>query len=171
MTLASLLVAILALVVSIGSAIYVRRQAAAAEGALAIERGRRLEERRPKLNGRVERVVTRSKGPITQLVVTLESNEPLAALELNIPAGQNVTFDRDVHGVHPVEPGDLALSAFSYSPSGESAGIQPRDSMIWKVNFARGHRNTIRLEATRHGLAGERWDSIMIAAPIEPNTG
>jgi hypothetical protein len=174
MTLASLLVAILALVVAAASAIYTRRQAiytkrqaTASEGALAIERSRHLEERCPRLSGRVERFVTRTRGPVTELKVTLESNEPLAAMELDILAGQGVTFGRDVHGVHAVEPGDVALRGFSYGPGGEPAGMQPRRSMTWEVNLSKGHVVTLQMEATCHGLAGERWASVMIAAPIE----
>ncbi len=165
MAIASLLVAVLALVIAIASAVYTRRQATASEGVLAIERGRHLEERRPQLSGIVERVGS----DMARLVITLESNEPLAEMQVNIPSGQGVTFDRNVYGVHPVRPGNVALSAFSYDLRGEPAGMKPRDSAIWKVDLASEHVYKVRLEATCHGLAGERWDSVMITAPVVPD--
>jgi len=106
---------------------------------------------------------------MTRLVVTLESNEPLTAMEVNIPPSQGVTFDRNVYGVYPVKPGNVALSAFSYNSNGEPTGMQPRGSMTWKVDLTEGHVNTLRLEANCHGSAGEQWNSVMIAAPVEPD--
>jgi hypothetical protein len=165
MVLASLLVAVLALAIAVASAVYTRRQATASEGVLAIEQSRRLEERRPTLTGKVERV----GNGLTRLVVTLTSNEALVAMEVSIPDGQGVTFDRNVYGVHPVRPGNPALSAFAYDLSGEPTGMEPRGSMIWKVELAQEHVNSLQLEASCHGMAGERWDSVMIAAPVEPD--
>jgi hypothetical protein len=172
MTVASLIVAILALMVAIASAIYTRREVSATEGALAIERGRRLEERRPRLSGKVERVVTRSRGAVFRLKVTLESDEPLTAMELTIPAGQNVAFKCDTPGVDMPGP-DGICSAFSYQTMGkdpkyQSAGIRPREPMIWEVELRRGHVKLLRVEATCHGLNGERWGSVLITAPVKP---
>jgi hypothetical protein len=171
MALASLLVAVLALVIAVASAVYTRRQATASEGVLAIERSRRLEERRPKLTGKVERVERVGRAETeTRLVVTLESNEPLAAIELTIPVGQGITFRRlDFGGVRPVRPGSAVLAAFSYDIGGGPIGMRPRDSMSWSVDLAQEHVNTLRLEASCHGTNGEQWDSVMIAAPVEPD--
>lgn len=172
MAVASLLVAILALMVAIASVAYTRREVSAAEGALAIERGRRLEERRPRLSGKVERVVTRSRGVVFRLKVTLESDEPLTAMELTIPAGQNVVFKCDTPGVDVPGP-DGTCSAFSYQTMGKDpkyqpAGIRPREPMTWEVELSRGHMKMLRVEATCHDLNGESWDSVLITAPVEP---
>lgn len=162
---ASLVAAIAAIVIAALSAFYTRRQAVAAAGIHEIERARRLGERRPRLSGKVERV---GQGT-ARLVVTLESDGRLAGMDINIPPGQGITFDRNVFGVYPVRPGDAALAAFVYEPSGESAGIDPRGSASWKVELTEKHVNDLRVEATCHGLTGERWDSVLIMAPVQPD--
>jgi hypothetical protein len=165
MALASLLVALLALVIALASAVYARRQAAASEGVLSIERQRRLDERRPRFSGAVERI---EQGAV-RLVVTLESNEALSKAEFNIAPGQGISFDRNELGVHSVEPGDVPRSAFSYSLRGEPIGMKPRSSMAWKVNLAQHHTDSLRLEVACSDFAGERWDSVLIEAPVEPD--
>jgi hypothetical protein len=165
--LASLLVALLALVIALASAAYARRQAAASEGVLSIEQQRRLDERRPRFSGAVERI----EQGVVRLVVTLESDEALSKAEFNIVPGQGISFDRNELGVHPVESGGVSRVAFSYGlrPAGEPIGMKPRSSMAWKVKLAENHVDTLRLEVACSDLAGEQWDSILIEAPVEPD--
>lgn len=169
MALASLLISVLAILIAIASVVYSRRQATASEGALAIDRERRLEERRPRLSGKVERV----DGGMTQLKITLESNEPLAKVEITIPSGQGVTFHHErgeTFGVS-VRPDCIGPpDAFSYHEfTGEPSGMAPRESITWRVDLAEMHADTVRLEAICYGPAAERWDSVMITAPVEPD--
>src|ERR1035438_3678266 len=166
MAIASLVLAILAIVIAALSALYTRRQAVAAAGVHEIEHSRRLGERRPRLSGKVERLAT----GLCRLVVTLESDEPLTAMQVTIPHGQGVTFDRNVYGVWPgASPGQVALTAFTYDVAGNPAGLKPRGVASWKVDVAEEHEDTLQLEATCRGLADEQWDSVLIKAPVEPD--
>jgi hypothetical protein len=172
MAVAALVVAIIAILVSVASVIYTRRSAVAQVGLTAIEHDRRLEERRPRLTGKVERV---GSGPKARLQVTLASDEPLAAMDVTIPrvqgvALQGVSFSLNIHGVYPVQPGERAYRAFAYDPySGHAAALQPRDSVTWAVEVADEHAETLRLEATCRGAAGEQWHPVLIEAPVEPD--
>jgi hypothetical protein len=76
MAIASFILAIVAILIALASAGYTRRQAVAAEDVREIEQARRLEERRPCLSGKVERLGSDTY----QLRVTLDSNEPLQRL-------------------------------------------------------------------------------------------
>jgi len=165
---ASFVLSIVAIVVAGLSALYTRRQAVATAGVHEIERSRRLDERRPRLSAKIDRLGATSG----RLVVTLESDEPLSAVELAIPEGQGVTFNRNVVGVHPVRPGDLAHHAFTYDPLlDKPTGIRPRESASWAVDIAEKHVGTLRLDATCPGMAGESWGSVLITARVEPDMG
>ncbi|HVB45255.1 MAG TPA: hypothetical protein VNF47_21475 [Streptosporangiaceae bacterium] len=163
---ASLVIALIALVIALLSAIYTRRQAVEAAGLHEIERARHLEERRPTLSGEIKRL----GGATARLDVTLESHEPLSAVEVVIPRGQGITFDRNVYGVVPVKPGNVALAAFACNPyTGDAAGMEPRGTVSWKIDLADKHVSDLRLEAICHGPAGQRWDAILIRAHVQPD--
>jgi hypothetical protein len=165
---ASFVLSIVAIVVALLSALYTRSQAIATTGLRRIEDARRLEERRPRLSGIVDSVAGR-RG---RLVITLDSDEPLSAVELTISSNviQGIAFDRNVYGVWPLaRPGQPALNAFTYGLNNEPAGIQPRASASWAVDIAEEHVDTLQLEATCHGPAGERWDAVLIRAPVQPD--
>jgi hypothetical protein len=91
MTTASLVLAVLAILISTLSVLYTRRQALAATGVYEIERSRRLDERRPRFSGKVERHALTGK-----LVITLESDEALSSVELVIRPRQGVVFNRNI---------------------------------------------------------------------------
>jgi hypothetical protein len=63
-------VAIVAAVIALASARYTKRQATTAEASLALERERRLEERRPELFGKIE---TADQGGPYRLCLVVES--------------------------------------------------------------------------------------------------
>lgn len=169
MAVAALVLSVVAIVVSAASVWYTRMSADAATGVRAIEAGRRLAERRPRLSGNVGRI-----GSTYRLTVTLESDEPLAAMDVRIPyeAGgslQGVSFALNIHGVYPVSPGQRAYRGFACDLlSGEPSGLQPRDTAIWKVEVENKRADTLRLEATCRGEAGEVWDTVLIQAPVDP---
>lgn len=177
MVVASLVVSLVSVLVAIVSAVYARHNAVAADrsakaaedsaqaakGSLAIEAARHLEKRRPRLSGRIKNV----RGPY-ELSVTLESDERLSLLELQIPSGQGVSFRPNTDGVDTPPGADAAWCAFSYF--GDSPdGMEPRETMTWPVKVKRGlNDRTIRIEATCHGEHDELWESVLIEAPIEP---
>src|SRR5215813_6269745 len=169
MALAALVLSVVAIAVSAVSVWYTRVSADAAMAVRAIEAGRRLGERRPRLSGNVGRI-----GSTYRLTVTLESDEPLAAMDVRIPyeAGgslQGVSFAPNISGVYPVSSGQRAYRAFACDPlSGEPSGLRPRDTAIWKVEVDDKRADTLRLEATCRGEAGEMWDAVLIQAPVDP---
>jgi hypothetical protein len=180
MNIASFIISIVAVVVSVGSVIYARisasaaqRSAGASEGALAIERDRRLEERRPKLSSKIE-----SSEQQGRLQITLNSEEPLAGLDVVMSdwrfgsqqhqrqGGWDVEFNPRVVGVVVPPPGEPALRAFCYDPIGHGpAGLNPHQSITWAVSV-KEHFEMLRLDVACHGAAGERWD-IVLHAEIE----
>jgi hypothetical protein len=182
MVVASLVVSLLSVLVAIASVVYARRTAVAADrsakaaddsaqaakGSLAIEAARRLEERRPRLSGRIKKF----RRPY-ELWVTLESDEPLSSLELHIPSGQGVSFRPNANGVETLPGANAACCAFSHT-AGEPDSMDPRDTMTWPVEVVRGLNNrTIQIEATCYGEHDEVWESVLIEAPIvlpDPST-
>lgn len=124
----ALVVSIVALL-AIASAGYTRREATAAEGSLTIERERRLEERRPRLTGMFFAL---GGGNAKQygLRITLDSDEPLAGLDVTIRDGQGIEFKPRVYGVVAPRPGALALQAFSCDIAGEPVGLKPHGDHV-----------------------------------------
>jgi hypothetical protein len=123
----------------------------------------------PRLRGVVEVAIpARAKMPIARLVVRLESDEPLARMYIMIVPNQGIAFSRNVLGVVPVRPGEVALAAFTYDrDSGEPAGIQPQDSVIWAVDFWNVRDQVVWIEALCRGPGGELWESIPIEARVK----
>jgi hypothetical protein len=175
MVVASLVVSVVSLLVAIASVAYARRtadaadrsakaaddSAQAAEGSLAIEAARRLEERRPRLGGKIKKI----KGTY-ELWVTLESDERLSLLELRIASGQGVSFTPNADGVETPPGANAAWCAFSHY-GGEPDSMDPRDTVTWPVEVKRGlTTGTIQVEATCHGEQDELWESVLIQAPI-----
>jgi hypothetical protein len=156
MAVAALVISIVAVLVAGASAFYARQSVAVDAGSLEIERSRRLQERRPRLSGIIKFDLTTGK---YMLGVTLHSDEPLAGLEVRIPAGQGVAFRQDPNsGVVPAEPGEVALRASAPSR------IAPRHEETWPVDLQKTDLPPVRLEATCHGEHGERWESVLIWA-------
>lgn len=160
----ALVVSIVALLVAVASAGYTRRQATAAEGSLTIERERRLEERRPRLTGRFFTFGGGQYG----LRITLDSDEPLAGLDVTISEdGRGIEFNPRIYGVVPPRPGELAFRAFSYEITGEPAGLKPHASIMWAASVPEQHPQHVRLDVACHGAGGERWD-VVVDADVEP---
>lgn len=172
MTVAALVLSVVAILVAVASAVYTRRGADAQAALTRIEAARHLEERRPKLVGKVERI---GAGSRQRLQLTLVSDEPLTAIEVTIPriqgvSPQGVSFTLNIYGVYPSRPGELPDRAFCYDPySGQPSGLKPGDSITWAVELADKHVDTLRIEAACHGTAGELWNPVRIAAPVEPD--
>jgi hypothetical protein len=172
MTVAALVLSVVAILVAVASAVYTRRGAAAQEALTRIESARHLEERRPRLAGKVERI---GAGSRQRLQLTLVSDEALAAMEVTIPrvqgvSPQGVSFTLNIYGVYPPRPGELPYRGFCYDPySGGAAGLKPGSSITWAVELADEHVGTLQIEAACHGAAGELWDPVRIEAPVEPD--
>jgi hypothetical protein len=137
------------------------RGAGAAADVLKIERARWLRERRPRLSGRIEKI---GHSPDTyQLRVTLDSDEPLAGLDIEMEWTQGFAFQVGDFGIYPSAPREVALRAYAYrSPENEPAGIRPRGSVTWLLAPVGSNLGSVRLEATCYGEDGEQWDRVFI---------
>jgi hypothetical protein len=180
MDIASLIIAFGALAVSGASAWYVRRStrsaelsaeaadrsASAAEQTLAIETGRRHDQRRPHLTGAV---TSPDGGNTYQLVVTLNSDDaPLSALDVAIRPGQGVTFQRNFSGVVPTGGSEAeCLRAFAYTQTNQPAGLQPGESISWWATVAQKHQSTIKVDAECQAPDDEAW-TVVIEAKVQP---
>ena len=165
MAAAALIIAILALLVAGASAAFARR-------AVAIEEDRRLEERRPRFNA-TARVDDASSEPYKGiLTLTLESDEPLAEVSVVIAGGMGVSFNKNVFGVAPTRPGNVALEGFVYNHyTGEPSGMKPRDPETWALEIQRHRKSSVRLDIVCSAEDGASWDIALIvdvtASPIE----
>ena len=170
MAVAALVVSILAILISALSALYTRRSAKAEEGTLAIETARRLKERQPQLSARIEKI---GISPDTyQLRVTLDSDEPLRALDIEMEWAQGFAFQIGSFGIYPSEPNEVPLRAFAHDMSdNKPAGIMPRKSMTWRLALPGTDIGPVRLEATCYGEHGERWERVLIVAELEADPG
>jgi hypothetical protein len=152
MAVASFIVAIVALVVALASAVFTRQQASAAEESLRIERRRRHEERRPRLTGKVD---SPGGGHSYQLRVTLDADScPLTRMEVAIRMGYGVSFTSDdKYDKH------------------ESAGLLPGESTQWSVDVADKHESAVWVDATCYaegkGEGEDHW-TLPIEAKISP---
>jgi hypothetical protein len=100
------------------------------------------------------------------LKITLETDEPLSGVEVEIAPHQGVAF-RFVYGVVPIRPGEIALAAFVYSHyTGEPGPMQPHDSETWAIEIRPEHSDVLRVDATCHGHEGELWESVLITATM-----
>ena len=123
---------------------------------------------RPRLRGVIEVNPARAQVITGRLVVKLESDEPLARVDIMIAPNQAVAFNRNAPGVVPVRPGEVALAAFTYDrDSGAPAGIQPQDSAIWAVELPEIREQVVWIEASCRGPAGELWESVPIEARLK----
>jgi hypothetical protein len=184
MVVASLILSILAVLAAMATAVYARtsaraadRSAAAAEDAavaadrsaraseesLEIEAERRLEERRPRFSGVVERADGRY-----WLHVTLESNERLELVQLVIREDRGVHFAPNTDGVETPPEAKAAWCAFSHWAN-EPEGMEPRESMTWEMQVESKHADILSIEATCHGEHDERWESVLIEARVAPD--
>jgi hypothetical protein len=178
MGMASLLVAIAAILIAAIGVVYAKRSAdsarqsaAAAEESLSIERRRRHEERRPELSGKVN---SPDGGHSYQLVITLDADScSLTALEVTIRPDQGVSFQRNFSGVIPiVGSAPVLLRAFAYDRTNKPAGLQPGEAIFWWVEVAQEHGDRIQVDAPCHAAGkdeGEDQWTIVVEAPIEPS--
>jgi hypothetical protein len=159
----AVVVAIVAALIALASARYTKRQAEASEASLTLERERRLEERRPKLLGKIETV---DEGGSYRLCLVVESGPRLQGMDVSIPKGQDVAFSRGVLGVYRVPSStDVPLRAFTYDTRGNRVGILPGHPAIWKIDFGK-HRDPkipVRIVVNCQGENGENWEEVLTA--------
>jgi len=176
----SLILSIAALVISVASGVFAgmsaaaaRRSARAEEGTLAIERERRLEERRPRLTVKLD-----GTGEKRVLRITLDSNEALAGLDVRLTGhvfyqppgsqgGWDCEFNPRVYGVVVPPPGSPSIHAYSYDPlSGERAGLVPHQTVSWQMNTKK-RLEWVQLSVDCHGTQSEHWN-LLIKVEAQP---
>lgn len=158
MDVASLVLAIAAVLISAVGVLYAKhsadaarraadaadRSVAAAENSLSIERRRRHEERRPKLSGKVD---SPDGGYSYRLTITLDPDScPLTALEVVIRPDQGVFFQRGFSGVVPVDgSAAIPLRAFAYDRTFKPGSLRPGETVFWWAELAKEHANLIQV--------------------------
>ncbi len=156
MAIASFVLAFVAVLIALASAVYSARQASAAEGALAIEHARRKEELRPRLIGWVAR-----EGRDAFLWVILEFHEALEGADFYIPPGQGMSFRPHDPGVYPPWQQETeSYRAYTYD-LGRPGQFVPNRPMSWRTNLSAMPGTMIRIAATCHGKHAEHWDAIV----------
>ncbi len=150
--------------VSAGAA---QRSADAAEVTASIDRERRLEERRPRLTATFEALYG---GHQYRLRITLDTEEPLAGLDVTIAEWHGIEFNPRTVGVVMPPPGDRALQAFCWDPhTNEPAGLRPHKSVTWAADVGAKPPAQLQLDVTCHGATGEQWD-LVVSADVQPRT-
>jgi hypothetical protein len=133
---------------------------------LAIETGRRHDQRRPHLTGAEK---SPDSGHSYQLIVTLDSDDPpLSALDVTIRPGQGVTFQRNFSGVVPTGGSEAdCLRAFAYNQTNQPAGLRPGESISWWATVAQKHPSTIKVDAECQAPDDEAW-TVVLEAKVQP---
>src|ERR1022692_1817131 len=118
---------------------------------------------RSRLTARFEPV---GGGAMYCLRITLDSDEPLAGLDVTISEWRGIEFNTRVVGVVVPPPGESALRAYCYDSQGTRAGLRPHESIRWKIDLPEKYPDKLRLELTCHDDGGESWD-VVIDAPVQ----
>lgn len=148
------------------SAAAAERSATAAEGYLAVESERILRDSRPRLSG----VAEQHPGGRGTLTVTLDSDEPLTALDVWIPPEQGTWFAASSPGVQdPDDDQQFSFRAFSHANGGRPSGLGPRVSVTWQVRMEGTAPDEFRVEADCYGRSGRHWPNVLIMAKVEPD--
>src|SRR5687767_1144257 len=102
MTVAALIVSIVAILISLGSIVYARQQAQANKKIAQIEQDRRHEERTPRFTAWVE-----DMGSWKRLWLRLESSKALTRLAGTLVEAEGVSFTHSQNGVDPSSPAPI----------------------------------------------------------------
>lgn len=160
---ASLVISVLALLVSVLSARYSRAQAVAAEAAARMEAARRHEESKPVLSAEIEPV---NDGGWHRLVLTLDGPRPLDQLDVEIVEGLGATFTSGQFGVAPMGAEPLRASYPRDEP------LRPGDRHRWQIEFDRektdGEDLRLRVHCVGTDDAGApaNWDVVIPATGV-----
>jgi hypothetical protein len=161
MIIASFVLAIVAVLVALASAVYTARQASAAEGVLAIERDRRLEERRPRMSAWISPL---GDEDVKRLFVRLESREALARVDVQILPGVGLYFlanqpyvdsPDEYDAKHYRAHADWRDSDQPYP--GHPGAPEPGHTMSWAMDGDVERGKPVLVDVTCHGEQGERW--------------
>lgn len=143
-----------------------QRSAGAAEEAVAIQGAQLLRETRPRLSGRVARLMGGSR----QLIIALETDEPLASVDVWIPPDQGPCFITGAAGVRdPGEGEPVTFRAYAYDAvTGQPSGLQPRQQVAWPLKTPPARAlPVLRIEADCTGAHGQRWPHVLIEAEVD----
>ena len=145
MNLAAFIVAGLALVVSIGSAVFAKRSADETQALRAIESQRRHTERTPALDALVEEM---NQGQWHRLWLILGSSESLDSVRADILDDPDVWFSDGQNGVEP-GLGRTRTATWGTIPVGKREAA-------WRVAFGKAAPNSLRLLLTC-SIGSDEW--------------
>jgi hypothetical protein len=149
----SSVLSLIALAVSVISAVFAAIATLSTRRLQVIEQSRRLQERRPRLAGKITLGPHPRRGVLN---VTLLSDEPLSRLDPVVPDFPGEGYQGVVvSGMIPVRHGN-------------PFPIKPRDSRAWRVIINTKHVSAgslVQVEATCTGSQGEMWN-VLIEAQV-----
>jgi hypothetical protein len=146
----SSVLSLIALAVSVISVVFAAIAAISTRRLQLIEQSRRLQERHPRLAGKITLGPHPRRGVLN---VTLLSDEPLSRLDPVVP---------DLNG----GPQWVIVGGMIPASSGVPFPIRPRDSRAWRVSIDPqyvGPGSLVQVEATCTGTHGEVWNVLFEA--------
>lgn len=164
MVIVAFAISIIAVVVSLFSVFYVKKQADAQASMARVDAARRREERQPTMVAEVEPV---NDGQWHRLWLRLTSAEELSSLEVEIADGHGAQFTTGQRGV-PLGVDRPVLHAFSADEeTGAKTGLKPDHSAVWALELPEAPQD-FRLRVT--AAAGhDHWEWVVPVAVPAPD--
>lgn len=157
MTIAALVISIVAILIAAASGWFTLRQARAAEATDQRDRLRHLAEREPKLTGSIESV---NNGGWWKLNLRLTEGNLLAEVSLTIVEGDGVEFAGNQLGVPGPAPRPTAVTV---------KALKRGAAATWRVLLSGDRSRQMRLTATCRGEGGETWEvPVWVDLPVAP---
>ena len=165
MTIAALVIAILALIVAGLSALYARQLATAAAETATRDKERRHDELTPRFTAVLEPIA--NSRPYYKLRLRLDTAEPLTALGVRLlGAPVDVQFSNGQRGTDPDARAPVH-GAFAV-PNG-SIALRPYDDVTWQVELNSFPDDGLRLQVDAEAQGGVWHVLVSVPIPIEPS--
>lgn len=162
MTVAALVLSILAIILAGASALYTRKQAIAATATATIETDRRHDELTPRFTALVEPMP--HSHPYYKLRLRLDTPQPLTALRvrlLNAPVDVQFT-----NGQHGTDPGARSPIHEAFAVPENGIALRPHDHATWQVELNSVPDGGLRLQVDAEARGGV-WQ-VPVSVPTPP---
>ncbi|WP_182113839.1 MULTISPECIES: hypothetical protein [unclassified Actinotalea] len=164
MTIAALVISLLALAVAVAAAWYTRRQAKAASGTLALEEARRHDEVVPRISGEVERL--KHAAPYARLCLRLETSPALTELRVRLlDAPVDVQFSSGQLGI---DTSSRSPHHEAFAPVHNGVALKPFDRATWQLELNDVSQQRLQIQAD--AAVGDEWWSVLVTVDVPPPT-
>lgn len=153
MTVAALVVSIVALIIALISVVYTRQQAQANKKIAQIEQDRRHEERTPKFTAWIE-----DMGSWKRLWLRLESPRSLTRLVGTLVEAEGVSFTHSQNGVDPSSPAPIKSASWDKL-------LEHGESACWSIAFEDDYADKPILRVRCYSDDGDEWT---VSVPFDP---